>query len=186
MQGEVSEAALFIVYHGTARATRLREDGEDVAAEGAGVPDGAAADGDSSRVSIGLFGTGDYFGSSTIVDNRLGALRSVTVTADGPLKVLALRRDIFGERLGWVLEMLRRELHHRHWLLQFRDQVRMGELEKGPTLGEGTHGRVRLAIDQTFGSVYAVKQMAKQRVRDSAELTKQVLAMICHPPAPAR
>ena len=145
-QGERSELALFIVCEGVASATQME---------------------DGFHVDIGMFTIGDHFGAASLVDNRPDAIRSVTVSAKTDLRVLALNRDSFGDKLPLVLERLRRELDHRRWLLQFRNKVRMSELQKGPLIGKGTYGRVRLAIDPTYGNqAYAVKDMRKDQVCD--------------------
>ena len=81
---------------------------------------------------------------------------------------------------------LARQVDHRRWLLQFRNKVRIGELEKGPLLGSGTSGRVYFAIDKRYGKAYAVKKVPQPS--DDSEWARRkimtehaVLSVVNHP-----
>lgn len=54
---------------------------------------------------------------------------------------------------------------------------RVGKYDMGRTLGQGTFGKVKYAIDTTTGTPVAIKVMLKQKIREAhmgAQIKKEV------------
>ena len=109
---------------------------------------------------IGVLGVGEHFGAKNIVDPN--APRETTVTAETPLRLLALNAASFGSLLPLVQHLLARDLANRRWIIENLNKVRMYELKQMRTIGIGTFGRVKLCIHTPTGRPYALKCLRKR------------------------
>ena len=68
------------------------------------------------------------------------------MTADTPLTCLTIDAEGFGDLLPLVQHSLARELATRRWVLENRNKVTMDDLACVRSIGQGTFGRVRMAL----------------------------------------
>ena len=74
-----------------------------------------------------------------------------------------ITRAAFGPLLEGVLHRLRRQLDARQSIIS-RSKVERCELTKGPLIGQGSFGRVRMATHEKTGTPYAVKLVDKEKI----------------------
>lgn len=140
-----------------------------------------------AEMEIGRLFTGQVFGEGALLTD---APRRATAKAQGEVTVLSLGRAVFGQVFKQSLQDLlnrdfamRRDLdddEHRRELMEFKDLVFID------LLGVGTYGQVMLVSHKVTGQTYALKTMAKQRIKEMdqkehVENERKILSMVNHP-----
>ncbi len=164
--GTVGAGAMYVVYQGSARASR----------DANGLPQ-----------TLGYFNVGEQFGANALFSDAAASKpRAVTVTAETDLKCLVLSREHFGSLLDVVNMALKREVANRKWQLDTWGKIGLSDLRRTKILGEGSYGVVYKGVHKENGKLFAVKTVAKDKLKTTltvrqANNERALMAACNHP-----